>query len=132
MQGLNTTPVHGHTALFGVYGMLGIGLMLFVLRDMNKEAIWKERWIKFAFWSINIGLTAMVLISVLPIGLAQTVASVKVGLWYARSAEFLHQPAIETLKWLRVIGDTIFAAGTIALAWFIFGLKGGWSIKKRD
>jgi nitric oxide reductase subunit B len=130
MQGLNTTPVHGHTALFGVYGMLGIGLMLFVLRDMNKEAIWKEKWIKFAFWSINIGLTAMVLISVLPIGLAQTVASVKVGLWYARSAEFLHQPAIETLKWLRVIGDTIFAAGTVALAWFIFGLKGGWSIKK--
>ena len=25
MQGLNTTPVHAHTALFGVYGMLGIG-----------------------------------------------------------------------------------------------------------
>jgi nitric oxide reductase subunit B len=131
MQGLNTTPVHGHTALFGVYGMLGIGLMLFVLRDMNKEAIWKDRWIKFAFWSINIGLTAMVLISVLPIGLAQTVASVKEGLWYARSAEFLHQPALLTLKWLRVIGDTIFAAGTVALAWFIFGLKGGWSIEKK-
>jgi len=130
MQGLNTTPVHGHTALFGVYGMLGIGLMLFVLRDMNKEAVWKDRWIKFAFWSINIGLTAMVLISVLPIGLAQTVASVKVGLWYARSAEFLNQPVLHTLKWLRVIGDTIFAAGTVALAWFIFGLKGGWSIKK--
>src|SRR5664280_118719 len=30
MQGLNTTPVHAHAALFGVYGMLGIGLMLFV------------------------------------------------------------------------------------------------------
>ena len=98
MQGLNTTPVHGHTALFGVYGMLGIGLMLFVLRDMNKEAVWKEKWIKFAFWSINIGLTAMVLISVLPIGLAQTVASVKEGLWYARSAEFLHQPALINIK----------------------------------
>ena len=130
MQGLNTTPVHGHTALFGVYGMLGIGLMLFVLRDMNKEAIWKDRWIKFAFWSINIGLTAMVLISVLPIGLSQTVASVKEGLWYARSAEFLHQPFMMTLKWLRVIGDTIFALGTVALAWFIFGLAFGWSIKK--
>ena len=130
MQGLNTTPVHGHTALFGVYGMLGIGLMLFVLRDMNKEAVWKEKWVKFAFWSINIGLTAMVLISVLPIGLAQTVASVQEGLWYARSAEFLHQPALVTLKWLRVIGDTIFALGTVALAWFIFGLKGGWSIEK--
>jgi nitric oxide reductase subunit B len=131
MQGLNTTPVHGHTALFGVYGMLGIGLMLFVLRDMNKEAVWKDKWIKFAFWSINIGLAAMVLISVLPIGLAQTVASVKEGLWYARSADFLQLPAMHTLKWLRVIGDTIFAAGTVALAWFIFGLKGGWSIEKK-
>lgn len=131
MQGLNTTPVHGHTALFGVYGMLGIGLMLFVLRDMNKEAVWKEKWIKFAFWSINIGLAAMVLISVLPIGLAQTVASVKEGLWYARSAEFLQLPAMHTLKWLRVIGDTIFAAGTVSLAWFIFGLKGGWSLEKK-
>ena len=130
MQGLNTTPVHGHTALFGVYGMLGIGLMLFVLRDMDKEAVWKEKWIKFAFWSINIGLAAMVLISVLPIGLAQTVASVREGLWYARSAEFMQQPSITTLKWLRVIGDTIFALGTVALAWFIFGLKGGWSLKK--
>ncbi len=89
MQGLNTTPVHGHTALFGVYGMLGIGLMLFVLRDMDTTAIWKEKWVKFAFWSINIGLAAMVLLSVLPIGLAQTVASVQEGLWYARSAEFL-------------------------------------------
>lgn len=130
MQGLNTTPVHGHTALFGVYGMLGIGLMLFVLRDMNKEVIWKERGVKFAFWSINIGLAAMVTLSVLPIGLAQTVASVQHGLWYARSAEFLQQPYLETFKWLRVIGDTIFAFGTLALVWFVFGLKGGWSIKK--
>jgi nitric oxide reductase subunit B len=131
MQGLNTTPVHGHTALFGVYGMLGIGLMLFVLRDMNKDSEWKDRWIKFAFWCINIGLILMVLISVLPVGLSQTVASVNHGLWYARSAEFMQQPHILTFKWLRIFGDTVFAAGTIALAWFIFGLAGGWSIKKK-
>jgi nitric oxide reductase subunit B len=42
MQGLNTTPVHGHAALFGVYGMLGIGLMLFSLRALDPAAIWKE------------------------------------------------------------------------------------------
>ncbi len=131
MQGLNTTAVHGHTALFGVYGMLGIGLMLFVLRDMQKDVVWKDRWIKFAFWSINIGLAAMVLISVLPIGLAQTVASVQEGLWWARSAEFMQQPYLVTFKWLRVIGDTIFAFGTIALAWFIFGLKFGWSLEPK-
>ena len=131
MQGLNTTPVHGHTALFGVYGMLGIGLMLFVLRDMNKESVWKEGFVKFGFWSINIGLAAMVLISVLPVGLAQTVASVKEGLWFARSAEFMQQPYIHTLKWLRMIGDTLFGLGTLSLAWFIFGLAGGWSLKKQ-
>lgn len=129
MQGLNTTPVHGHTALFGVYGMLGIGLMLFVLRDMDLEVHWKERPIKIAFWSINVGLLLMVLISVLPVGLAQTVASVKHGLWYARSAEFLETPALETVRWLRVIGDTIFAVGALILGWFVFGLKGGWSVK---
>ncbi|HEY3388187.1 MAG TPA: nitric-oxide reductase large subunit, partial [Prolixibacteraceae bacterium] len=130
MQGLNTTAVHGHTALFGVYGMLGIGLMLFVLRDMDKTVVWKDRYIKFAFWAINIGLATMVLFSVLPIGLAQTVASVKEGLWYARSAEFLHQPYMLTLKWMRVFGDTLFAAGTLSLVWFIFGLTLGWSQEK--
>jgi nitric oxide reductase subunit B len=130
MQGLNTTPVHAHTALFGVYGMLGIGLMLFVLRDMDLNAVWKEKPIKIAFWSLNIGLLLMVLISVLPVGLAQTVASVKHGLWYARSAEFLETPVMQTLRWLRVIGDTIFAIGALYLGWFVFGLKWGWSVKK--
>ena len=131
MQGLNTTPVHGHTALFGVYGMLGIGLMLFVLRDLNTEVVWKEKPLKIAFWGMNIGLIAMVLFSMLPIGLLQTLASVKEGLWYARSAEFMQQDHMVTLKWLRAIGDTIFALGTVAMVWFIFGLKGGWSIEKK-
>lgn len=123
MQGLNTTPVHGHTALFGVYGMLGIGLMLFVLKAMNSEYVWKEGIIKFAFWSINIGLALMVLLSVLPVGLAQTWVSVKHGLWYARSAEFLQNDTLQLIRWLRVIGDSIFALGAFALAWHIIGLK---------
>ncbi|WP_321345103.1 nitric-oxide reductase large subunit [uncultured Draconibacterium sp.] len=130
MQGLNTTPVHGHTALFGVYGMLGIGLMLFVLRDMDLNVVWKEKTIRNAFWMMNIGLLLMVVISVLPVGLAQTVASVKHGLWYARSAEFLESPTLETIRWLRAIGDTIFAIGALYLGWFVFGLKTGWSVKK--
>jgi nitric oxide reductase subunit B len=132
MQGLNTTPVHGHTALFGVYGMLGIGLMLFVLRTMNPDANWKSTYVRFAFWSINIGLALMVLLSVLPVGLAQTWVSVKYGLWYARSAEFLQSDILSFFRWLRVIGDTIFALGTLSLAWFIIGLKTGWSIEKNN
>lgn len=130
MQGLNTTPVHGHTALFGVYGMLGIGLMLFVLKGLTSRYAWKDGTIRFAFWSINIGLLLMVLISVLPVGLLQTLASVNHGMWYARSAEFMQTPLMDKLRWLRIIGDTIFAAGTIALAWFVIGLKTGWSIDR--
>ena len=40
MQGLNTTPVHAHTALFGVYGMLGIGLSLLSLRLLTIRQEW--------------------------------------------------------------------------------------------
>ena len=130
MQGLNTTAVHGHTALFGVYGILGIGLMLFCLKGMASEFQWKTRWLAFAFWSINIGLALMVLLSDLPRGLMQTQASIEYGMWYARSAEFMGTPLMDTLRWLRVIGDTLFAIGIFALAWFVFGLKAGWSIDK--
>lgn len=131
MQGLNTTPVHGHTALFGVYGMLGIGLTLFCLKGLTAHKQWKTKSLKFAFWSLNWGLALMVLISVLPVGLLQTVASVDHGMWYARSAEFLQGPGMDTLRWLRVIGDTIFAVGILALGWFIAGLHFGWSIRQR-
>ncbi|HEY8345844.1 MAG TPA: nitric-oxide reductase large subunit [Symbiobacteriaceae bacterium] len=49
MQGLNTTPVHGHTALFGVYGLLGMGLMLFCLRAVSLGKQWNQRILSFAF-----------------------------------------------------------------------------------
>jgi len=127
MQGLNTTPVHGHTALFGVYGMLGLGLMLFCLRALRPGRAWKDRPIAIAFWCINIGLLAMVLISVLPIGLLQAWASVTYGTWYARSAEFMQTPLMNNLRWLRMIGDTIFAIGALVLGWFVLGLVTGHS-----
>jgi nitric oxide reductase subunit B len=130
MQGLNTTPVHGHTALFGVYGMLGLGLMLFCLKGLAARNVWRTGALAYGFWALNIGLAAMVLISVLPVGLLQTWASVDKGLWYARSADFLQTPLISTLRWLRVIGDTIFATGALALGYFVVGLKTGWSLKR--
>ena len=127
MQGLNTTPVHGHAALFGVYGMLGMGLTLFCMRAMNPDRVWKEGTIRFAFWAINVGLLAMVTLSLLPVGLMQTWASVEHGYWYARSAEFLSGDVITKLRWMRVLGDTLFAAGTVALVLFIVGLSQGYS-----
>jgi len=122
VQGLNTTPLHGHTALFGVYGMLGIGLMLFVLRSLYRHEQWDEKLMKFIFWSTNIGLLLMALLSLLPIGIWQAVESIEKGMWYARSAELMQQPGMVTLKWLRAIGDTIFGFGVLALCWFVFTL----------
>ncbi|HEX5058120.1 MAG TPA: cbb3-type cytochrome c oxidase subunit I, partial [Kofleriaceae bacterium] len=114
MQGLNTTPVHGHTALFGVYGMLGMGLILFTVKAIHPHLVWPERLMKLAFWAINIGLGAMVVISVLPVGLMQTWAAVDVGYWYARSPEFLDNPVVAGFHWSRVFGDTIFAIGALS------------------
>jgi nitric oxide reductase subunit B len=122
MQGLNTTALHAHTALFGVYGMLGIGLMLFCLRGLTYRQVWNEKLLKLSFWSLNLGLASMALFSLLPLGLLQVWASVTEGFWYARSAEFLQQPLVHTLVWLRVPGDVIFSVGVLALAWFVFRL----------
>ncbi|KAJ3075181.1 hypothetical protein HK102_005667 [Quaeritorhiza haematococci] len=127
MQGLNTTAVHGHTALFGVYGMLGIGLALFCLKGLTVRQVWKTGVLSFAFWSINVGLALMVILSLLPVGLLQTWASVEHGMWYARSSEFMQTPTMHALRWMRVVGDTIFAVGIVALGWFVRGLKGGGS-----
>ena len=128
MQGLNTTAVHAHTALFGVYGMLGIGLMLFCLKGLATHQSWNTKVLGFSFWAINLGLVLMVVLSLLPMGLLQTWASVEHGMWFARSAEFMQTPTMQTLRWLRVAGDTLFATGILALGWFVVGLKTGWSL----
>jgi len=124
MQGLNMTPAHGHAALFGVYGMLGIGLMLFCLRGLAPRANWADNLLKPMFWLLNGGLAMMVFISLVPAGLYQAWASVSQGLWYARSPEIVHSAVMETLVWLRVPGDLVFAAGTLYLAWFAIKLLG--------
>jgi len=129
MQGLNTTAVHAHTAFFGVYGMLGIGLMLFSLKGLAVQREWKTGTLRFSFWAFNIGLALMVLLSDLPRGVLQTWASIEYGMWYARSAEFLQTGLMDSLRWSRVIGDTIFGAGALALGWFVLGLKTGWSLQ---
>lgn len=122
VQGLNTTPLHGHTALFGVYGMLGIGLMLFVLRSLYRDVKWNDKLIKVGFWGLNIGLLGMALLSLLPVGIWQAIESIGKGMWYARSAELMQQPGMVFLKWMRTPGDVVFAIGVFAIAWFVFDL----------
>jgi len=130
VQGLNMTAAHGHAALFGVYGMLGIGLMLFCLRGLYDRALHADQFLQPAFWSLNIGLAMMVFLSLLPAGLYQAWASMSKGLWYARSAEFIHSGVMETLVWMRVPGDIVFAAGSVLLALYALRLLWPTSAKR--
>ena len=126
MQGLLTTPTHGHAALFGVYGMLGIGLLLLCRRDLPQaQGAWSDKTLKWVFWLFNGGLALMVFGSLLPQGIIQTLVSFDQGYWYARSPELLHSPLMEALVWLRVPGDVVFAAGAVLLLVFLARLELG-------
>jgi nitric oxide reductase subunit B len=109
MQGLNTTATHAHAALFGVYGMLGIGLTLFCMRGLSDPSKWNERLLKTSFWSFNVGLAGMALLTLLPIGIIQLTGALDPGYWYARSADLMQKPIIHLLVRMRVPGDTIFS-----------------------
>lgn len=124
VQGLNLTAAHGHAALFGVYGMLGIGLMLFCLRGLTDRLAWSDRLLAPTFWLLNIGLAMMVFMSVLPAGIYQAAASITEGMWFARSPEVIHSVVMETLVWLRVPGDIVFTCGTGFLTLFALRLLG--------
>lgn len=117
LQGLNTTAVHSHAALFGVYGFLSIGFVLLVLRYIRPDFQLSQRQMNISFWSLNGGLILMIMTSLLPIGLFQFEASVTEGMWYARSAAFLQQPFLENLRWIRTIGNMVFIVGVCTLAW---------------
>ncbi|MBU3055266.1 nitric-oxide reductase large subunit [Pseudomonas indica] len=117
VQGLNTTPVHAHAALFGVYGFLALGFTLLVLRYVRPQMQFNERLMKTAFWWLNGGLVLMIATSLLPIGIIQFHASASQGLWYARSEAFMQQDILETLRWVRTFGDVVFIVGALAMAW---------------
>lgn len=126
LQGLMTTPAHGHAALFGVYGMLGIGLMLLCRRDLPQtQGAWSDRMLRWVFWLFNGGLALMVFGSLLPQGIIQALVSFDQGYWYARTPELMHSSLMETLVWLRVPGDVVFASGAVLLLVFLARLELG-------
>ncbi|CAL2103061.1 Nitric-oxide reductase, quinol-dependent [Tenacibaculum sp. 190130A14a] len=118
IQGLNTTSVHAHTALFGVYGMLGMGFIIICLRLYSKRT-WNEKLIKNAFWLLNIGLVLMVVLSLLPLGIIQAYTSITKGYSYARDAELLYTPTVQIIKWMRIVGDIVFSVGIGYFCWFV-------------
>jgi nitric oxide reductase subunit B len=118
-QGLNTTPIHSHGALFGVYGFLAIALMLFSMRNIVRPEAWSDRLLKLAFWGLNGGLAGMIVFSLLPAGIYQLVEGVSKGLWWARSPEVTGSAFIHAVTWARVVPDVVFLGGAGALLTFV-------------
>lgn len=118
-QGLNTTPIHSHGALFGVYGFLAIALMLFSMRNIVHPEAWSDRLLKVAFWGLNAGLAGMIVLSLLPSGIYQFAIAIEHGLWYARSPAVTGSAFIHAVTWARVLPDLVFDAGAVALLAFV-------------
>ena len=104
------TPNHGHAALMGVFGMLAIALMVFVLRQTADDAHWAgmEKYIKVGFWGTNIGLLMMVALSLFPGGVLQVWDVIQHGYWHARSLAYTGTDTARLIEWLRLPGDLVF------------------------
>ncbi|MDO5687432.1 MAG: nitric-oxide reductase large subunit [Neisseria sp.] len=119
IQGLNTTAVHAHAALFGVYGFLALGFVLLVARYLYPDVAFSDKLMSRSFWLLNAGLVLMIVTSLLPIGIYQAYASISQGLWYARSEGFMQQDFLQTLRWIRTIGDVVLILGAMGFFWQI-------------
>jgi len=116
--GTNLTPNHGHAALMGVFGMLGIAFVIFSIRQISSAEHWRkiEKYIKISFWGLNIGLAGMVILQLFPSGVLQLLDVIRNGYWHARSLEFSGQQHIVNLAWFRLPADMVFIfAGVIPL-----------------
>ncbi len=116
--GTMLTPNHGHAALMGVFGMLGLGLLTFALRQVLNEKQWAgiEKYIRVGFWGLNVGLLLMVLISLFPGGIMQLTDVLNNGYWHARSQAFLGGSVIKFVEWARIVPDLVFGvAGVIPI-----------------
>jgi nitric oxide reductase subunit B len=115
-HGTFLTLNHAHTALFGAFGELGIGLIYFCLRYMAADRrTFSEKTGLIAFWLYNGGLVLWILLNFFPIGWAQLDAVFEHGLAYARSNAFYHTTLF--WQWMRLPGDVLFAIGALLMAW---------------
>ncbi|HTO66452.1 MAG TPA: cbb3-type cytochrome c oxidase subunit I [Bradyrhizobium sp.] len=108
--GTNLTPNHGHAAMMGVFGMLGVGLMVFILREITDEATWASlrKYVRCAFFGLNIGLAMMIVLSLFPGGVLQMYDVVEHGYWHARSLAYSSGAWPRFIEWLRLPGDLLF------------------------
>jgi nitric oxide reductase subunit B len=108
--GTNLTANHAHAAFMGVFGMLAVALLVFVLREVSSDLHWEkmQRYLRVSFWGLNIGLGGMVVLNLFPTGVLQLLDATQNGYWHARSTAFSNQPLIVALEWARMPTDLVF------------------------
>lgn len=124
-MGTTLTPNHGHAAMFGVFGMLALAVLVFCLRALKSDAVWdrSEKFIRFGFWGLNIGLALMMLVDLFPGGVLQLWDVMTHGYWHARRLSYLMSGTYHTLEWVRISADLIFLfAGAVPMALAAFRL----------
>jgi nitric oxide reductase subunit B len=115
-HGTFLTLNHAHTALFGAFGLLGIGLIYFCLRYAAGDRYpFGEKLGRWAFWLYNSGLVLWIVFNFFPIGWPQLDAVFEHGLAYARSQDFYNTTLF--WQWMRMPGDIVFALGALFMAW---------------
>jgi len=113
--GTMLTPNHGHAALMGVFGMLGLALLTFALRQVLNDKQWTniEKYVRAGFWGLNLGLLLMVLITLFPGGVLQLADVLNNGYWHARSQAFLGGSLIKFIEWIRIVPDLVFGVAGV-------------------
>jgi nitric oxide reductase subunit B len=108
--GTALTSNHGHAALFGVFGMLALAVLVFCLRSLAEAAVWAraERWIRIGFWGMNAGLALMMAVDLFPAGVLQLWDVLQNGYWHARRLTYLMSGRFHTLEWARSAADGVF------------------------
>jgi nitric oxide reductase subunit B len=104
------TSNHGHTAMFGVFGMLALAVLVFCLRAMQTDAVWAGtlKFVRLGFWGLNTGLALMVVTDLFPAGVLQLWDSLNNGYWHARRLSYLMSGTFHTLEWVRIGADSVF------------------------
>lgn len=114
--GTALTANHGHAALFGVFGMLALAVVVFGLRCLASDGVWAraERLIRIGFWGLNAGLALMMGLDLFPAGVLQLSDAIANGYWHARQLTFTMGGPFHMLEWARVVGDSVFlVAGVV-------------------
>ncbi len=110
-HGTLVTAMHGHMAFWGAYAMLVLGIITYAMPLLTGRKLYDHPTAGFAFWSSNVGMTAMTLAFAVA-GVSQVVLERRAGM------DFLTvQKEVEVHFVGLILAATLFTAGIAAFVW---------------